>query len=136
MIAISPRTGAKIVRHTFEGLPGSVGKAREWAETRLQELGIKVPDQFMLVLSELATNSIKHTRSGLDGGMFAVRLFVHPDRVRIEVRDDGPLSGRIPIRRTPRLTALDGRGLFLVEEFSTTWGRLRAGMGVFAEVPR
>jgi anti-sigma regulatory factor (Ser/Thr protein kinase) len=97
---------------------------------------VDAPADLDLVLSELATNAIQHTRSGLAGGTFAVRLVVHPDRVRVEVRDNGPRGSRVPTPKAATMSAERGRGLALVDAFAATWGRLPIGNGVYAEVPR
>jgi anti-sigma regulatory factor (Ser/Thr protein kinase) len=136
MIAAGPHTRTMTARHTFPGVPASIEKARVWATDTLTDDGMGVPEDLTLVLSELATNAIRHTRSGLDGGTFAVRLVVHPDRVRVEVRDNGPRGHRLPIRRDAALNAERGRGLAIVDAFATTWGVLPTGSGVYAEVPR
>ncbi|KOX16918.1 ATP-binding protein [Nocardiopsis sp. NRRL B-16309] len=136
VISTDLQASTSIARHTFAGLKKSVGQAREWAELRLVEQGVDVPEHLTLILSEVVTNTVQHTRSGFAGGKFAVRLITYPDRVRIEVRDSGPRDGRTLARRTPTLNAERGRGLFLVESFASAWGRLPVGTGVFAEVAR
>jgi anti-sigma regulatory factor (Ser/Thr protein kinase) len=136
MIAAGPHTRTMTARHTFPGVPASIAKARVWARDTLTDDGMGVPEDLTLVLTELATNTIQHTRSGLDGGTFAVRLVVHPDRVRVEVRDNGPRGHRLPTRRDATLSAERGRGLAIVDAFATTWGVLPTGSGVYAEVPR
>jgi anti-sigma regulatory factor (Ser/Thr protein kinase) len=134
MIATGPDTVT--ARHTFDGVPKSAGEARAWAEERLADEGIDAPDDLDLIVSELATNAIQHTRSGEEGGTFSVRLVVHPDRVRVEVRDNGPRGHRTPTLRAATMSAERGRGLALVDAFAATWGRLPIGNGVYAEVPR
>jgi anti-sigma regulatory factor (Ser/Thr protein kinase) len=136
MIAAGPHTRTTTARHTFPGVPASIEKARVWARDRLTNQGVDVPEDLALVLSELATNAIQHTRSGAPSGTFAVRLIVHPDRVRVEVRDNGPRGARTPTRRTATLNAERGRGLLLVDAVALTWGALPTGSGVYAEVPR
>ncbi|HTU74577.1 MAG TPA: ATP-binding protein [Trebonia sp.] len=80
-------------------------------------------DDLLMIVSELAGNAVKHTRSGAPDGLFTVDLAWSPDAVRLSVGDQG--SGEVPALR-PR-TAQDednetGRGLFLVEALSTGWG--------------
>ncbi|WP_116246862.1 ATP-binding protein [Nocardiopsis sp. FIRDI 009] len=125
-----------IIRHTFDGTTHAARHARAWARHRLEALGVEPPTDLELILSELATNAVAHSHSGDPGGTLAVRLKVYPDRVRVEVRDAGPLTGRTPTRRTPPLTAQHGRGLLLVDAFSRKWGRLPVGTGMWAEVAR
>jgi anti-sigma regulatory factor (Ser/Thr protein kinase) len=136
MIATDPRTGAVTARRTFDGVRESAGEARAWAQDRLAAQGAAVPTDLLLILSELATNAIQHTLSGEPSGTFAVRLIVHHDRVRVEVRDNGPRGHRTPTQRTATLNAERGRGLLLVDAVALTWGALPTGGGVYAEVPR
>ncbi|WP_160050413.1 ATP-binding protein [Nocardiopsis sp. FR4] len=124
-------------RSSFPGTPTSIGDSRAWVRTRLVEQGIEPPADLEVVLSELATNAIRHTRSGTPGGRFALRVLAYPDRVRIEVRDGGPFEDIHPLHpATPALLDEHGRGLLLVEAFSTCWGRLPSRRGVYAEVAR
>ncbi len=47
-------------------------------------------DDVILCASELAANAVRHSRSGLAGGTFTVRVTVMPgNSVRINVEDDG-----------------------------------------------
>lgn len=47
-------------------------------------------DDVVLCASELATNAVRHSRSGLRGGTFTVRVTVaHGVSVRVDVEDDG-----------------------------------------------
>lgn len=123
-------------RHSFPGLPEQVGEARRWALHTLTSWGLDVPEQFALVVTELATNAIDHTHSGREGGQFTLRLALHADHIRTTVRDAGPRQGRTPTRRTPNLSAQHGRGLSLVDALTRAWGPLKIGTGVWAEVPR
>ncbi|MEU3017307.1 ATP-binding protein [Nocardiopsis sp. NPDC007018] len=120
----------------FPGQRDHVREVRIWARETLSTWGVGVPEDLALVITELATNAVDHTFSGDEGGIFTVRLYLHGDHVRVVVRDAGPRAGRTPTRRTPVPTALHGRGLTLVAACSTSWGALRYGTGVFAEVPR
>lgn len=124
-------------RTSFPGVPTSVGAARRWLDHRLATRGIEPPENVGLILSELATNAVHHTRSGLPEGRFAVRLLIYPDRLRLEVRDGGPLGNVHPLRRsTSDPLAEHGRGLVLVDSFAARWGRLANGHGMYAEADR
>lgn len=124
-------------RATFNGTPVGVTDARKWALAALNKpgWGIPNPDDFALVVSELATNALDHTHSGR-GGKFTIRLALHEDHIRVTVRDAGPRQGRTPTRRTPQLTAEHGRGLGIVDALSRSWGVATIGTGVYAEVTR
>ncbi|KOX12119.1 hypothetical protein ADL05_22270 [Nocardiopsis sp. NRRL B-16309] len=139
MLAFPPRRDDVLWRGraSFPGVPTSVGEARTWLHDRLTGRGVEPPENVGLILSELATNAVHHTRSGLPEGRFAVRLLVHPDRLRLEVRDGGPLGNVHPLRRsTPGPLAEHGRGLVLVDSFAACWGRLPNGHGMYAELDR
>ena len=71
--------------------------------------GYPMADDFVLLASELATNAIVHSRSGLPGGLFTVRAQVRPgDFACLEVEDQGgPWIERAPDEEY-------GRGLTLV----------------------
>jgi anti-sigma regulatory factor (Ser/Thr protein kinase) len=68
---------------------------------------------FELIVSELATNAVKHA-----GTIFEVA--VHIDGlVRIDVSDRSP---RLPASRPASPTATSGRGLHLVDAMCDRWG--------------
>ena len=77
-----------------------------------------------LIVSELVTNSVVHSRSGRrDGGTVTVALLETPTGVRVEVTDEGGPS-------LPRLRAVDfgaesGRGLHLVDALAAAWNCAR-----------
>ena len=66
------------------------------------------------MVSELATNCIRHART-------AFELTIDDSRglIRVELSDSG--SGR-PVRRSPEITDPTGRGLLIVEAMSDDWG--------------
>ncbi|MFC4053483.1 ATP-binding protein [Actinomadura syzygii] len=47
-----------------------------------------------LMVSEVATNAVRHTASGRAGGVLWVSVLVSAERVRVEIRDDGGAEGR------------------------------------------
>ena len=73
-------------------------------------------DAVRLLVTELVTNSVKFAGKGT----IEVRLRIDPDKVHVEVLDDGP--GFVPSRDRPALTDTSGRGLYLVEALSNRWG--------------
>lgn len=84
----------------------------------------------LLLLSELATNSMRHS-----GGAFHVRAFFGPDQLRVEVRgvDEQHLTIELPDYAPD---AESGRSLFLVASLAHRWGRFRSrrGSGMFFEL--
>ena len=78
-------------------------------------------DDAVLVLSEIVTNALVHTGSGV-----TVLVWSTPHGTRVEVEDGGSY---LPVRRRYAATAGTGRGLQLVEELTNRWGAERRGSG-------
>ena len=121
----------------FDGRPHSVKDARAWLTARMRIAGVpeEAAENAVLLLSELATNSLAHSPSGAPGGTFTVRAFFSPGRLRIEVRDNGPADFPLPTA-PPNPEAEHGRGLLLVDALAHHWGRFDSdhGPGMFAEL--
>ena len=99
------------------GAPAAARRAIEDLRADLGEARFKV---CALLVSELVNNVLLHAPGQSAWGAADLRVRVYPDRVRIEVRDDGP--GFTP---RPRVAALDeetGWGLYLVSELADAWG--------------
>lgn len=73
-----------------------------------------------LLVSELVTNVLLHAPGRSAWGAADLRVRVYPDRVRIEVRDDGP--GFTPRPRRDDQDVESGWGLHLVSELADAWG--------------
>jgi anti-sigma regulatory factor (Ser/Thr protein kinase) len=73
-----------------------------------------------LLVSELVTNVVRHTSGDRSIAASDMRVRVYPDRVRIEVRDDGPGLNRRDPGGDPEIGG--GWGLFLVDELADEWG--------------
>ena len=65
-----------------------------------------------LCVSELVTNAIAYTRSGLSGGAFAVSVQAGPGGIVIRVRDGGART--LPVLADPEPGAEHGWGLLIV----------------------
>ena len=98
----------------FPAVRTSVSAARRLVATTLTGLPDEICDAAALVASELASNSVRHAASA-----FELRIEKSPNRVRIEVEDDG--SGE-PALKSPAPTDTSGRGLRIVEAFADEWG--------------
>ena len=114
------------VSQEFRGDPAHVVEARRWADSHMS--GSPHAADVALVVTELASNAVRHTRSGDADGFFTVRLSVDVEKVRIEVADMG--SDTEP-RVKPVTFDIDGdefelpetgRGLSLVESLAARWG--------------
>jgi serine/threonine-protein kinase RsbW len=98
---------------------GSVKAARHFARAVLSDVPTATADAVELLVSELATNSIKHADTA-----FELAVDHNPREVIVEVTDDGPGD---PIPRDPAPTDPTGRGLRIVETMSDKWGVRHAG---------
>jgi anti-sigma regulatory factor (Ser/Thr protein kinase) len=101
-------------------LPGAVPSARLHARHVLWEWGLTALSEVVeLLVSELVTNAV-HASQSMEW-IFPVRLRLLSDlaRVLILVSDANP---RPPVRADAGENDESGRGLVLVETFSTQWG--------------
>lgn len=103
----------------FPNEPAAVRGARQFALEHLRGYAPELLEVVELLVSELATNSVRHT-----GSSFTLQVESDPRRIRISVTDSG--AGR------PEVQGLDpqrlsGRGLALVEMFSSDWGVRSSG---------
>ena len=82
-------------------------------------------DDAILLASELFTNSLQHSSSGLPGETVTVTVRADVATVRVEVADrSGP---GVPELRPAGADAEDGRGLGIVERLADRWGWRRRG---------
>ncbi|MEV4390838.1 ATP-binding protein [Nonomuraea sp. NPDC049607] len=102
----------------FLGSAPSITEARRFVTALLQ--GSPTIDEAELVVSELATNAIRHSASGRFGGRFLVTVQAHPDRLWLGVLDEGGSSS--PEVSCPSMGAEGGRGLLLVSALALDWG--------------
>jgi anti-sigma regulatory factor (Ser/Thr protein kinase) len=119
---------------TIEGHPSQVTTARAFVARTLAASHLKVDsDAATLLTSEVVTNAILHTKSGVDGSVTIVVIGV-PRGVLVEVIDEG--SAGVPIVKGD-LYAAEGHGLFLVQQLAAQWGYLRdpAGTTVWFHLP-
>ena len=81
----------------------------------------------VLLVSELVTNSIQHSRSRCSGGIVAVTLMALADGIRAEVHDEGSVTVPTLHREPPPAPGLQegGRGLRLVNALAARWGYCR-----------
>ena len=102
-------------QETYPAIPQSVARARAFVTNAFAGH----PDQqdARLLVSELATNAVRHG----EGGQFTITIESRPDAVRVWVSNPG--DGRLPVRKRDRdLTSEDGRGIALVDECAWRWG--------------
>jgi anti-sigma regulatory factor (Ser/Thr protein kinase) len=107
---------------SFEHAPASAGAARRFAAEILAAGAEPAAlEAIELMVSELATNCIRHTDSGFD-----LTIVRDPDRILVEATDRG--AGE-PRQRSPKPTEATGRGLQIVDMLSTDWGYHRSPNG-------
>jgi signal transduction histidine kinase len=102
------------IRERFPLTREAPRRAREWART-LVDLSPDAQDAFVLLISELVGNSVRHSGASIDG---CVEVAIHGEKrmVRVEVRDPGP-GDRIQAR-----ISLEHVGLRIVDALSDRWG--------------
>ncbi|RJL30441.1 ATP-binding protein [Bailinhaonella thermotolerans] len=103
-------------------LPGEiaeVARAREFAR-RAPALDDDEAETVALLVSELVTNSIEHSRSGSPGGRVVVVALALAPGLRVEVHDEG--GEGLPALSAADDLATSGRGLQLVDALSRSWG--------------
>ncbi|CAM3905817.1 ATP-binding protein [Nocardiopsis rhodophaea] len=125
-----------VFTRSFPGHPKQVAEARHWVEDVLTTAphGSGVPDDTVatavLLLSELCTNAVRHSRSGQQEGRFTVRLVLTSGELEARVADNGAANS------VPHLTDCDpdtegGRGLRLALHFADELGTLPNGRGMY-----
>ncbi|MFF8959212.1 ATP-binding protein [Streptomyces sp. NPDC014894] len=133
---LPPIDPARVSSSASCSLPGrfeAVRGARQFTKVTLGgwSLGERF-DDVSLVVSELVTNALRHAlpddaAGALQDPPVRLHLMRWPGRLVCAVRDPSPESpGRFDGEDTPfpdpRGTAESGRGLFLVDSFSDSWG--------------
>jgi len=120
---------------TIPGRPEQVGHARAFVARTLgtNEVGADA-DAATLLTSEIVTNAIQHTKSGIDGGTVTIVVIGVSHGVLVEIIDVG--SAATPVVKGD-LYAVEGHGLFLVQHLAAQWGYLRdpAGTTVWFHLP-
>lgn len=122
------------VAYRWPADPICIGTSRRLLLRHLNHWGMSaLADTAGLVLSELATNALRHA-SGPDDRLIGTRFERLPGGVRIEVHDDDEAR---PGRKEPSAEADSGRGLLLVDMLTGgRWGvsdRQGGGKLVWAE---
>lgn len=114
----TPAPRALALRTTGVTYPGGPEQVREVrADLRALLDGCPMADDVLVCVSELATNAVLHSASGLAGGKFTVRGKASPgDYFWIEVEDEGGPW-------TPAAPDPDrGHGLDILRSLADDWG--------------
>jgi anti-sigma regulatory factor (Ser/Thr protein kinase) len=118
----TPRQGAHDEAQLTVSVPASpeAGSALRRAVRSLDRwLGPQTAEDVELLVTELATNGVKHART-MDGNRITLDARVEPGRLRIEVRDGG--HGFEHSGRDRPITEPGGWGLMLVDDLADRWG--------------
>ncbi len=113
---------------TVPGEPEQVSLVRRLVARTLAAAGLPGidSDAATLLTSELVTNALLHTDSGLPGGSVTVVIRALPDGILVEVVDDG--AAGTPVVKDDALAG-EGQGLYLVQQMAAQWGYLRDKAG-------
>jgi serine/threonine-protein kinase RsbW len=113
------------MRHerVFANTPSAVGRARRFVVRQLDGVPGAVVDEVAIMVSELATNCVRHTVTDFTVGVEHTR-----HEIVVEVTDRG---GGMPTVRRPEASEPSGRGLRIVQELADSFGvrELRAEPG-------
>jgi anti-sigma regulatory factor (Ser/Thr protein kinase) len=96
---------------SFPGCPESVSAARSWVAGFFAAPA--APDA-ALMTSELVTNAIVHSASGLPGGSVTVTVATGEETVRVDVIDQGAMPAGVPHGL--------GKGLAIVAQLADVFG--------------
>ncbi|MGW6404621.1 ATP-binding protein [Streptomyces sp. NPDC055134] len=100
----------------------SVRQARRLVTAQLRDWNLEgLADTAELLVSELVTNALRHTR-----GPLRLNLQVRGPRLRCEVEDTAPAG---PVRRVVDTDAEGGRGTELLDLLADAWGSTRTATG-------
>ncbi|WP_432168245.1 ATP-binding protein [Streptomyces sp. bgisy031] len=100
----------------------SVRQARRLVSAQLSHWNLEdLTDTAELMVSELVTNALRHTR-----GPLRLNLQLRDSRLRCEVEDTDPTG---PVRRVVDTDAEDGRGTELLDLLTEAWGSTRTATG-------
>jgi anti-sigma regulatory factor (Ser/Thr protein kinase) len=104
---------------TVAGRPERVAVSRAFA---MAVLGRRPPagETVVLLVSELVTNSVRHSASELPGRTVTVTVLSSGEVTRVQVTD---MSGTIVSALRPGVSGMEGgRGLHLVDALAARWG--------------
>ncbi|MDX3747377.1 ATP-binding protein [Streptomyces sp. AK08-02] len=102
---------ARVWGLTCPGFPEEISRARRWTRDILRDS--PMADDAELIVSELSTNAVLHTASGLEAGSFHLALAVSAQVIALSVTDDGG-TGTAPKVEHQGQEAEHGRGLGMV----------------------
>jgi len=99
---------------SFDHAKESVGQARSFVSQAIHDAAPQVIETVVLMVSELASNCIRHTDS-----RFEVAVTRTSGQIRVQATDRG--EGH-PVIRNPSPSDPTGRGLQIVDMLAEDWG--------------
>jgi serine/threonine-protein kinase RsbW len=117
---------------TIPGTTRAARVARDYVREILQP-GVAALGDLVLCVSELVTNAVVHTKSGVRGYV-TIQVTETEKEIRLDVTDDGGTSSVPHLARV----GAGGRGLRILDSIATTWGVRPAepGTTVWCTLPR
>jgi integral membrane sensor domain MASE1/anti-sigma regulatory factor (Ser/Thr protein kinase) len=114
-----PQVQEREIRTTLAREPHAASIARDTIAELEPLLGRVLFGNVRLLISELVTNSVRHSQAGA-GDSIELRVSVFADRLRVEVSDHGRgFQRRV---RVPERGSGSGWGLYLVDQLADRWG--------------
>ncbi|HET9897803.1 MAG TPA: ATP-binding protein [Streptosporangiaceae bacterium] len=128
-LAVRAERPAVLVTAWFPGRSAEVKHAREFVRG---VLGAEWPvlDDVLLMVSEVASNAVRHTASADEGGSFDLTVTADADTLRIAIADRG--SSAEPCLRDggrEMSTLTGGRGLQIVDALASSRGHTGDELG-------
>jgi anti-sigma regulatory factor (Ser/Thr protein kinase) len=110
----SPKLNRLLAR-TFQSDNHAPGSARQALQSLNGSIDPELADDVRLLVSELVTNSLRHTGST----MIELEVWGSDEVVRVDVRDRG---AGFDVTGPPRPGKASGWGLFMVDRLADRWG--------------
>jgi anti-sigma regulatory factor (Ser/Thr protein kinase) len=109
------------LRRSFRPDLGAAPAARRALEGLRPQIDDDLFTRSRLAVTEVVTNSVKHARLRAPQ-VIDLEAWVLPDRLRVDVTDQGPGFRRVIARRDPDEPGAGGWGLWLVDQLTDDWG--------------
>ncbi|MEU0518741.1 ATP-binding protein [Streptosporangium sp. NPDC006007] len=108
----------------------TVPQVRRYVRDLLDGTGHPQTDEALLLVTELVTNSVRHSDSGrTPGGRVTVTVIAHNGTLHFDVIDAGSAGHRPMLCPDVPFDSGGGRGLWLVQEMSSAWGWYETAAG-------
>ncbi|MFF0310199.1 ATP-binding protein [Streptosporangium sp. NPDC004379] len=108
----------------------TVPRMRRYVRDLLDDTEHPHTDDALLLVTELVTNSVRHSDSGrVPGGRVLVAVANHSGTLHIDVIDAGSEGCRPALCSDADGDGSGGRGLWLVQELATAWGWYETAAG-------